>query len=117
MFLGRVKGHVVATAKDPSIKGYKLLVVEPLKVDYDDQAMAANTKGGGGRFEVTGRAIVAMDTIGAGEGQLVLIVQGSSARMAEGCHKTPTDAVVIGIVDEAVIAGKRVNAPAERAGG
>jgi len=108
MFLARVKGHVVATAKDPSIKGQKLLIVEPLKVDYDDQKLAANGSAGVGRFEVTGRAIVAMDLIGAGEGQLVLITQGSSARLAEGCNKIPTDAVVIGIVDEAVVGGKRL---------
>ena len=111
MFLGRVKGHVVTTAKDPSMKGRKLLVIEPLKVDYDDADIAAagaEGGGGGGRFEVTGRAIVALDMIGAGEGQLVLIVQGSSARMAEGCEKLPTDAVVIGIVDEAVLNGKRL---------
>lgn len=113
MFLGRVKGHIVSTAKDPAIKGYKLLIIEPLKVDYDDVALAANAHGGGGRFEVTGRAIVAMDMIGAGEGQLVLIVQGSSARMAEGCGKAPTDAVVVGIVDEAVIGGQRIEAGTE----
>lgn len=106
MFLGRVKGHVVSTQKDPSVKGAKLLIVEPLKVDYDDAKTAAGN--GGGRFEVTGRAIVTMDTLGAGEGQLVLIVQGSSARMAEGMGKTPTDAVVVGIVDEAVVMGDRV---------
>ena len=114
MFLGRVKGHVVATAKDAAIRGYKLLIIEPLKVDYDNEQLAANAtdpeaKGAGGRFEVTGRAIVAMDTIGAGEGQLVLIVQGSSARMAEGLGKVPTDAVVVGIVDEASVAGSKVN--------
>ncbi len=107
MFLGRIKGHVVATAKDPAIKGQRLLVVEPLKVAYADEDAAART-GGGGRFEVTGRAIVAMDTIGACDGQLVLIVQGSSARMADGMGKTPTDAVVVGIVDEAVVSGERI---------
>jgi len=120
MFLARVKGHVVATAKDPSIKGRKLLIVEPLKVDYADNASAAGADrrdagptGGtgvppvsGGKLGVTNRAIVAMDTIGAGEGQLVLVVQGSSARMADGCNKCPTDAVVIGIVDEAQVGGK-----------
>jgi ethanolamine utilization protein EutN len=129
MFLGRVQGHVVATAKDSTIKGYKLLIIEPLKVDYDDEAAAAQapateagagqapapagqapaTSRAGGRFEVTGRAIVAMDTIGAGEGQLVLIVQGSSARLAEGMNKVPTDAVVVGIVDEAIVAGRKIN--------
>lgn len=108
MFLARVKGHVVATCKDPAIHGRKLLVVEPLKVDYDEARKAANSNAGGGRFDVTGRAIVAMDSIGAGEGQLVLIVQGSSARMAEGCNKVPTDAMVIGIVDEVIAEGKRI---------
>ncbi len=106
MFLGRIKGHVVATAKDPAVKGRKLLIVEPLKVEYDDPAEAAGT--GGGNFEPTGRAIVCMDSIGAGEGQLVLIAQGSSARMAEGLNKVPVDAVVVGIVDEAVVMGRRV---------
>ena len=108
MFLARVKGHVVATAKDPSAKGRKLLLVEPLKVDYDDPDRAGSDHPGGGRFEVTGRAIVVMDSIGAGEGQLVLIVQGSSARLAEGLNKVPVDAAVVGIVDQAVIHGQRV---------
>lgn len=109
MFLGRVQGHIVATAKDPGLGGMKLLMVEPLKVRYDDPAAAANDggkAGGGGVFEPTGRAIVALDAIGAGEGQLVLIVQGSSARMAEGCGKCPTDAVVVGIVEQAHVMGK-----------
>ena len=108
MFLGRVNGHVVATAKDPAIQGKKLLVVEPLKIEYTDPLAAANrsdAQSSGGSFVPTGRAIVVMDMIGAGDGQLVLITQGSSARMAEGCGKVPTDAVVIGIVDEAVVMG------------
>lgn len=107
MFLARVKGHVVATAKDPSIKGQRLLIVEPLKVDYDDAGSAGGV-GGGGKLGVTNRAIVAMDSIGAGEGQLVLVVQGSSARMAEGMNKVPVDALVIGIVDEAFVMGKKI---------
>jgi ethanolamine utilization protein EutN len=106
MFLARVKGHVVATAKDPSIKGRKLLIVEPLRVDYDDAGAAGQA--GGGKLGATNRAIVALDNIGAGEGQLVLIVQGSSARMADGMSKVPVDAIVVGLVDEAVVMGKRV---------
>lgn len=121
MFLGRVQGHVVATAKDPGIHGRKLLVVEPLKVDYSHPGRAANgpakvSEGDAGppdavegAFSPTGRAIVAIDTLGAGEGQLVLIVQGSSARMADGCAKAPTDAVVIGIVDEANVMGRNIS--------
>ncbi len=102
MFLGRVQGHVVASQKDPSIAGMRLLVIEPLKVVYDPKV-------GGGDFDVTNRAIVAIDRIGAGEGQLVLIVQGSSARMTEGCNKMPVDAVVVGLVDEAVVLGRKVD--------
>ncbi len=109
MFLGRVKGHVVSTAKDPTIIGCRLLIIEPLKVAYEDEVAGAKTAGGGGTFEVTGRAIIAMDNLGAGEGQLVMIVQGSSARLAEGLNKVPADAVVIGIVDEAMVCGKRVS--------
>ncbi len=111
MFIARVKGHVVATAKDASIKGQKLLLVEPLKVEYPaatSGASGGSSVGGGGRFAETGRAIVVMDPLGAGEGQLVLITQGSSARMAEGCGKLPTDAVIVGIVDQALIGGQQI---------
>jgi len=106
MFLARVKGHIVATAKDPNINGQRLLIVEPLKVDYDNNGDGASAAPAGGTLGQTGRAIVAMDTIGVGEGQLVLIVQGSSARMADGMGKVPTDAVIVGIVDQAVVGGK-----------
>ena len=109
MFLGRVKGHVVSTLKDASMSGAKLLIIEPLKVDYANERFAANGTDAVGRFEVTGRAIVAMDRIGAGVNQLVLITQGSSARMADGCGKIPTDAVVVGIVDEAYIGHGRIH--------
>jgi ethanolamine utilization protein EutN len=94
------------------MRGRKLLIIEPLKVVYDEPKLVANSNGpnvGSGRFEVTGRAIVALDMIGAGEGQLVLVTQGSSARLAQDCGKLPTDAVVIGIVDEAMVMGQRIN--------
>ena len=71
MFLARVKGHVVATQKDPGIERQKLLIVEPLKVAYDDPSTAGAAEGSGGKFDVTGRAIIALDTLGAGEGELV----------------------------------------------
>ena len=54
----------------------------------------------------TGRAIVAIDVVGVGEGQLVLVVQGSSARMTEQTKNMPADAVIVGIVDSAVYGGK-----------
>ncbi len=101
MFLGRVQGHVIASQKDESIAGMRLLIIEPLRVKYSSD--------GGGDFDVTGRAIVAVDRIGAAEGQLVLIVQGSSARMVEGCNKMPVDGVVVGLVDSAMVTGKKIN--------
>lgn len=103
MFLGRVKGHIVSSVKDKTINGQRLLVVEPLKVTYSDLKAGGNDVGGAGEFEPTGRAIVALDSLGSGVGQLVLITQGSSARMAEGMKQVPTDAVIVGIVDEAVV--------------
>ena len=54
----------------------------------------------------TGRAIVAIDVVGAGDGQLVLVVQGSSARMTDVTKNLPADAVIVGIVDSAEYAGK-----------
>src|SRR5437868_8858346 len=99
MFLARVTGHVVATQKDKTLNGQKLLVVEPLNVKYDDASKPASLGN-------TGRAIVAIDAVGSGEGQLVLVVQGSSARMTEQTKNLPADAVIVGIVDTAVFAGK-----------
>lgn len=100
MFLGRITGHVVATQKDKSLSGQKLFVVEPLNVRYDESTKKPASLGN------TGRAIVALDVVGAGEGQLVLVVQGSSARMTERTKELPADAVIVGIVDSASYAGK-----------
>src|SRR5688500_20235174 len=100
MFLARVAGHVVATQKDKSLSGQKLLVVEPLNVKYDEATTKPVSLGN------TGRAIVAIDAARCGEGQLVLVVQGSSARMTEITKNMPADAIVVGIVDTAVFAGK-----------
>ncbi|QDU72013.1 EutN/CcmL family microcompartment protein [Mucisphaera calidilacus] len=108
MFLGRVKGQVVSTVKDESLKGTRLLIIEPLKVDYDDNKVAANGVASAGRFSITGRAIVAIDSIGAATGQVVLVTQGSSARLAEGCGKMPTDAVIVGVIDSASIGGNPI---------
>ena len=99
MFLARITGHVVATQKDKALNGQKLFVVEPLNVKYDEQQKPASLGN-------TGRAIVALDIVGAGEGQLVMVVQGSSARMTEPTKNLPADAVIVGIVDSASYAGK-----------
>jgi ethanolamine utilization protein EutN len=100
MFLARITGHVVATQKDKVLNGQKLYVVEPLNVKYDEATQKPASLGN------TNRAIVAIDTVGAGEGQLVLVVQGSSARMTDVTKNLPADAVIVGIVDTAVFNGK-----------
>ncbi|HEY1684822.1 MAG TPA: EutN/CcmL family microcompartment protein [Tepidisphaeraceae bacterium] len=102
MFLARVTGQVVATQKDKSLNGQKLLVVEPLNVKYEEGAAAPTPASLGN----TGRAIVAIDAVGCGEGQLVLVVQGSSARMTDITKTMPADAAIVGIVDSATYAGK-----------
>ncbi|HEX8342712.1 MAG TPA: EutN/CcmL family microcompartment protein [Tepidisphaeraceae bacterium] len=101
MFLARVTGQVVSVVKDKSLNGQKLLVVEPLNVKYEDKTGTTPASLGN-----TGRAIVAIDVVGCGEGQLVLVVQGSSARMTEYTKNLPADAVIVGIVDSATYAGK-----------
>ncbi|MBC7783078.1 MAG: EutN/CcmL family microcompartment protein [Burkholderiales bacterium] len=99
MFLARVTGQVVASVKDKTLLGQKLLIVEPLNVKYDEAQKPTNLGN-------TGRAIVAIDVVGCGEGQLVLVVQGSSARMTDVTKNLPADAVIVGIVDSATYAGK-----------
>src|SRR5262249_42103677 len=89
MFLARVPGVVVATQKVASMTGHKLLMVEPLRVEPQSRD----------RLVGTGRSFVAVDTVGAGQGQMVLIVQGSSARLTPETEKLPVDATIVGIVD------------------
>jgi ethanolamine utilization protein EutN len=100
MFLARVTGNVVASQKDKTLNGQKLLVVEPLNVKYDESTQKPASLGN------TGRAIVAIDVVGAGDGQLVLVVQGSSARMTDVTKNLPADAIIVGIVDSAEYGGK-----------
>ena len=86
MFLARVTGSVVATQKVASMTGQKLLTVEPYRVDEKERD----------RLVPTGRTFVAVDTLGAGLDEMVLICQGSSARLTPETEKLPIDAVVIG---------------------
>ncbi len=83
MILARIVGTVVATRKDQRLVGSKLLVAQP--VDPTGNA--------------EGACLVAVDTVDAGVGETVLIVSGSSARMASGLKDCPVDAAVVGIVD------------------
>ncbi|GAB4251474.1 MAG: EutN/CcmL family microcompartment protein [Candidatus Methylacidiphilales bacterium] len=89
MILARVEGSVVATKKTGKMTGSKLLFVRPMVVDTPD----AKTLRPGSN------TLVAVDQLGAGEGELVLVVQGSSARLGTDNKDLPVDAVVIGIVD------------------
>ena len=98
MFLGRITGSLVATQKVASMVGQKLLVVEPLRVNEKDQSDLAPT----------GRTFVAVDTVGAGEGEVVLCVQGSSARFTPETKQLPIDAAVIGIVDQVQVGSHTV---------
>lgn len=84
MQLARVVGTVVATRKDPRLEGKKLLVVRHIAPDGQDQPGYA----------------VAVDTVGAGYREKVILVSGSSARMASGMKESPVDTAIIGIIDE-----------------
>ena len=89
MILARVEGSLVATKKNEKMRGNKFLVVRPLVVD---SPAARELRPGSS-------TLVAVDSLGAGEGEVVLVVQGSSARLAADDKNSPVDAVVIGIVD------------------
>ena len=98
MFLAKVEGSVVSTKKEASINGRKLLLLRPQLVDDKDP----------GKFRPGANTIIAVDTLGAGLGELVMFCQGSSARLAGGMKDAPVDAVIIGIVDTVDVLGKEV---------
>ena len=93
MFIARVTGSVVSTQKADSMGGQKLLVVEPYRLDDKSRD----------QLITTGRTFIAVDTLGAGVDDFVLVVQGSSARLTPETSKLPVDAAVIGIVDTVTI--------------
>lgn len=83
MVIAKVTGSAVATLKHDLLKTTKLLLVSP-----------ADVKG-----DVTGDPFIAVDLVGAGEGELVMVSQGSSARAATGQNLSPVDAAIVGILD------------------
>ena len=95
MFIAKVIGSMVATQKVDAMVGRKLLVIEPYRIDPVTRS----------KMVTTGRTLVSVDTVGAGEGEMVLVVQGSSARLTPETKTLPVDATIIGIVD-AVNVGK-----------
>ena len=88
----RVVGDVVSTHKSELITGFKLLVVQPVDM-YD--------------LKPQGSPYVAVDTVGAGEDEIVLVVQGSSSRLTELTDQKPVDAAIMGIIDYITIEGKK----------
>ena len=96
MVLSLVKGSVVSTAKVDQLAGRKLLLVEIITVREHG-------------LERTGRHMVCVDAVGAGEGQMVLTVMGSSARTTPELREVPTDAVIVGIIDSLHASGRNLD--------
>lgn len=92
MQVGKVIGNVWATRKHDDLGGCKLMVVEPL-----------------GGCDGSRDLLVAVDIIGAGVGETVLLVSGSSARLAAGTGADPVDCVIVGIVDKVDLPGQNGN--------
>ena len=84
MFLGRVIGTVWSTKKDENLVGAKFLIVRELSLELKEKE----------------RFVVAVDSVGAGEGEVVLVATGSSSRMTSFTKDKPVDAVIMGIVDK-----------------
>lgn len=93
MNVGRVIGTVVCTQKTPTLQGAKLLLVQPLSP---------------ATMKEEGRPLVAIDAIGAGRHEVVLLAAGSSARQTEVTSGTPCDAVIMAIIDSIEADGKNV---------
>lgn len=98
MFVAKVTGSLVSTQKVASMVGYKLLVVEPYRLEPKDRKSLVTT----------GRTFIAVDTLGAGVGDYVLLTQGSSARLTPETKNMPIDAVVVGIVDTVHVENEKV---------
>lgn len=93
MQLAKVIGSIVSTRKSGRLEGMKLLVAVPIDMDT---------------FEEKGTPFVTVDTVGAGEGEIVMLAGGSSSRQTDVTKNTPVDSSIVGIVDCVDILGKRV---------
>jgi microcompartment protein CcmK/EutM len=89
MIIGKVTGSAVAILKHDALRSTKLLLVSPADI----------------RGEVCGGPFIAVDLVGAGEGELVVVSQGSSARLATGQNASPVDAAIVGILDSLAYEG------------
>lgn len=83
MIIGKVTGSIVSTRKQDNLVGNKFMVIEPINIMNGEH-----------------RHLVAVDTIGAGIGEYVLVAQGSAARIGCGMPEAPVDAAIVGIIDD-----------------
>ncbi|HEY7751070.1 MAG TPA: EutN/CcmL family microcompartment protein [Ignavibacteriaceae bacterium] len=88
MFLGKVIGTVWSTKKDENLVGAKFLIVNELDLELNEKD----------------RFVVAVDSVGAGDGEIVLVATGSSSRQTEFTKNKPVDAVIMAIVDKLDVA-------------
>lgn len=93
MYAARIIGNAVCTCKEQKLVGLKLLVVQPISLLT---------------LENEGKPVVAIDAVGAGESEVVLVVGGSSARQTEVTTNMPVDATIMAVVDYIDINGKKV---------
>ncbi|MBQ3356319.1 MAG: EutN/CcmL family microcompartment protein [Oscillospiraceae bacterium] len=93
MNLGIVKGTVVSTNKAEKLYGLKLLIVKPIDIET---------------WQEKGAPVVAIDAVGAGEGEIVMTVSGSSSRQTTVTENKPVDQTIIAIIDHVDVNGKRI---------
>ena len=93
MYAAKIIGSAVCTCKEQKLVGLKMLVVQPISLLT---------------LENEGKPVVAIDAVGAGESEVVLVVGGSSARQTEVTNNMPVDATIMAVVDYIDIEGKKV---------
>lgn len=93
MQIARVVGTVVSTTKSEKLTGLKMLLVKPIDLET---------------FQEKGTILVAFDAVGAGEGEVVMIVSGSSSRQTEVTENKPSDTAIIAIIDSIDLGNKRI---------
>jgi ethanolamine utilization protein EutN len=97
--IAKIIGEIVSSAKVDRLVGQKFLLVEVQRIDYKSETQ---------KVVPTGNTLVVNDPVGAGRGELVLVVQGSSARMTDITATVPTDGIIIGIVDSVNVGQDKV---------
>lgn len=90
MYLGKVIGNVVSTNKSIKLTGLKLLLIQQIDVST---------------MKAGGNPVIAIDSVGAGTGEVVMVVTGGSARQVDEANGKPVDATIIGIIDTVEVEG------------